>query len=258
MKNKKALVVCKYPKNSKDSLVCKMIEKEGFEFKYHWKNSLKADDLKNIALVISIGGDGTALSSSHFLLDKPLLAVNSAPGKSEGVLTTLNYHDLYRKLDEIKEGKFETELLERIEVYINNKLQNPLALNEVFIANEKAFLVSKYKLRIVKNGMIKEEEQRSSGIIFSTGAGSTAWFSSAGGEQFSAQEKYIKMIVREPYFGKLGKFSIVNETIDEKEEIEVIAETKMVLAIDSIREFKLKIGDKIRVKISKWPLRRIK
>ena len=257
IKNKKILVVCKYPKNSKESLVCKLMEKEGFEFKYHWKNSLKANDLRNIDLVISIGGDGTALSASHFLLDKPLLAVNSAPGKSEGILTTLNYHDLDRKLDEIKDGKVETELLERIEVYINNKLQNPIALNEVFIANGKAFLVSKYKLRIIKNG-IKEEEQRSSGIIFSTGAGSTAWFNSAGGTPFSAQERFIKMLVREPYYGKLGKFFIVNETIDEKEEIEVIAGTKMVLAIDSIREFKLKTGDKVGIKISKWPLMRMK
>jgi len=193
-KNKKALIVCKYPKNSKESSVCKLRNREGFEFKYHWKNSLKAKDLRDIDIVISIGGDGTALSSSHFLLDKPLLAVNSAPGKSEGILTTININQLNNKLDELKEGKFETELLERIEVFINNKLQNPLALNEVFIANENAYLVSKYKLRIIKNGIVREEEQRSSGIIFSTGTGSTAWFNSAGGKPFSAQEKYIKMM----------------------------------------------------------------
>lgn len=259
MKNKKIiLVVCKYPKNSKESSVCNLIKREGLYFKYHWKNSLKPSDLKDIDLVISIGGDGTALSSSHYLTEKPLLAVNSDPNKSEGALTTLNINDINSKLDEIKSNNYNIELLERIEVFINNKLQNPLALNEIFMANEKAYLISKYKLRIMKNNNFIEEEQRSSGLIFSTGTGSTAWFKSAGGEPFSAQETYIKMFVREPYFGRLGKFSIVNETINEKEEIEVTAKTKMVLAIDSIREFRLKEGDKVRIKISKWPLLRIK
>jgi|SRR3989344_1066370 len=256
--NKKVLVVCKYQKNSKESVICKMVKKKGFEFEYHWKNNLKPSNMKNIDFVISIGGDGTALSAGHFLIDKPLLAVNSNPGKSEGALTTINAKDLDKKLDEIKNGEYETEILERIEVYINDKLQTPIALNEVFIANKKAYLVSKYKTKIIKNRLINEEEQKSSGLIFSTGTGSTAWFKSAGGMTFGAQEKYIKMLVREPYFGRLGKFSIINETIDEKEEIEITALTKMVLAIDSIREFKLKIGDKVKIKISKWPLRRIK
>ncbi len=254
----KTLVVCKCPKNSKESAVCRIIERKGFEFKYHWKNSLKPSDLKNINIVISIGGDGTALSAGHFLIDKPLLAVNSDPKKSEGALTTININEMNNKLDEIKNNKHQTELLERIEVYINDKLQIPIALNEVFIANEKAYLVSKYKIKIIKSGFTKEEEHKSSGLIFSTGTGSTAWFKSAGGTPFGAQEKYIKMIVREPYSGRLGKFSIINETIDEKKEIEVISETRMVLAIDSIREFILKKGDKVKIKISKWPLMRIK
>ncbi len=262
MKNDKniinALVVCKYPKNSKESSLCKIMNTVGFNFKYHYKNNLKPKDLKGIDLVISVGGDGTALSASHYLMEQPLLAVNSAPGRSEGALTTININDIDNKLEDIKNNKFESELLERIEVYINNKIQNPIALNEVFIANEKAFLISKYTLRIVKNGSVREEVQRSSGLIFSTGTGSTAWFNSAGGKPFGAEEKFIKMLVRGPYFGKLGKFSIINETIDEKEEIELIAETKMVLAIDSIREFKLKKGDKVRIKISKWALKRIK
>mgnify|MGYP001559380035 FL=1 len=148
--NKKVLVVCKYPKNSKESKVCKIAEKEGFEFEYHWKNNLKPKDLTDIDIVISIGGDGTALSAGHFLIDKPLLAVNSDSEKSEGALTTINIKDLNKKLDEIRNNEYQTELLERIEVYINNKLQTPIALNEVFIANEKAYLVSKYKIKTIK------------------------------------------------------------------------------------------------------------
>jgi len=254
----KTLIVCKYPKNSKEARVCNLGIREGFDIKYHWKNNLKPSDLKNIELVISIGGDGTALSAGHYITNQKLLAVNSNPKKSEGALTTLNIDKLAEKLDQIKERKYGAEKLERIEVFINGKMQKPIALNEVFIANEKAYLVSKYRLKIIKKDVVREEEHRSSGLIFSTGTGSTAWFKSAGGKPFSPQAKYVKMIVREPYFRSLSNFSIVGELIDEKEEIEVTALTRMVLAIDSIREFNLKQGDKIKLKISKWPLLRIR
>src|SRR3989344_781426 len=204
---KKILVVCKHPENSKESSVCKLIIKEGFEVRYAWKNTLTRKELSGIDFVVSIGGDGTALTASHYLTDIPLLAVNSDPKKSEGALTTLNADELMDKLEEISKGNYKIEKLERIESHINGKKLDMLALNDVFVANEKAHLVSKYRIKII-DGRTIEEEQRSSGIIFSTGIGSTAWFSSAGGKPFSPHARYIELIIREPYFGRLGKFSL--------------------------------------------------
>jgi NAD+ kinase len=253
----KALVVCKHSEKSDEAQVCRIIRSDGFDIVYSWKNVLGPKDLEGIELVISIGGDGTALSASHFLVDKPLLAVNSEPEKSEGALTTITIDELEKKLEEIKRGNFKTERLERIEVYIDGKLQNPLALNEVFIANEKAYLMSKYKLRLKRGGEIVEEEQKSSGLIFSTGTGSTAWFKSAGGEPFSAQARHIKMLVREPFIRRINKFKILKSEIDESESAEIIPETEMVLAIDSIRDIKVTPKDKVKIKISNKPLLRI-
>ena len=199
MKERKlrALVVCKHQKNSSEAKICKIINSKGFYFVYSWKNTLKPSELKNVDLVISIGGDGTALSASHYLIDKPLLAVNSAPETSIGALTTISIDELPKKLEEIKLGKRKIQKLERIEVWINNKLKEPIALNEVFIANEKAYLMSKYKIKFNGN----EETQKSSGLIFSSGTGSTAWFKSAGGKPFPSDSRYVKMLVREPYIG---------------------------------------------------------
>jgi len=249
----RALVVCKHSKNSEEARACRFVANNGFEVKYSWKNVLLPKDLEGFDIVISIGGDGTALSASHFLTKRPLLAINSNPRQSEGALTTLNLEDLDKKLREIKSGKFKTEKLERIEVMINDKLQNPLALNDVFIANEKAYSMSKYKIRF--NGSL--EEQKSSGLIFSTGTGSTAWFKSAGGEPFSAQSRVIKMIVREPFLRRISKFKTIRAEIGEKDSCEVIALTPMVLAIDSIREIKLNEGDRVKIKISDKFLERI-
>lgn len=248
----KVLIVCKDPEDSKEAEYCRMIKNEGFDVVYAWKNTLSKKELEGVDFVVSIGGDGTALSASHYLWDRPLLAVNSNPKKSEGALTTIDILGLNDKLEKIKKG-FKIEDLERIEVYINGKKQEMLALNDVFVANDKAYLISKYKLRFNE----QEEEQRSSGIIFSTGTGSTAWFRSAGGTPFSAQSKFIKMIVREPYHGKNLRFSLVQETIREKDDVEIEMLSDGVLVIDSIRELRLKEGDKVKVKISDRPLKRV-
>lgn len=254
----KILVVCKHAENSKEAKILNRVLGEGFNVIYSWKDVLTPQKLDGVDLVISIGGDGTALSASHFLIDRPLIAVNSDPEKSEGALTTLAIDDLEKKLEEVKSGKVKIEKLERIEVEINGKLQNPLALNEVFIANEKAYLVSKYRLKILCGGKnAEEEEQKSSGLIFSTGTGSTAWFKSAGGKPFSAQARHVEMLIREPYIRRLNKFKIVRARISEQEYAEIKPETAMVLSIDSIREFLVGPDDLIKIKISNKPLLRI-
>ena len=65
------------------------------------------------------------------------------------------------------------------------------------------------------------------------------------------------MIVREPYFGRLIRFYLLKKNIEEEDFVEIVPLKGSVLAIDSIREFKLKEGDKVKIKISKWPLLRI-
>jgi len=250
----KALVVCKHSHEQNHPDIHKLIEKSCDKVAYAWKDTLTKKELEEMDLIISIGGDGTALSASHFNENKPLLAVNSSPETSIGALTTINLNQLQEKLEEIKQNKYQIELLERIEVQINNKQIEHLALNDVFIASEKAYHISKYKI-IFKD---REETQRSSGLIFSTGTGSTAWFHSAGGKPFSPQEKFIKMITREPYCGKSQcSTSFQNLQISENEEITIIPSVKSVLAIDSIREYLLNPDDKVTIKISKHPLKRI-
>lgn len=250
----KALVVCKHEDEKNHSEVHSLIEKYFKKVVYTWKNTLTGKELEDIDFVISIGGDGTALSASHFIEDKPLLAVNSSPSTSVGALTTLIIDKLDEKLKEISEERFRTENLERIEVSINDKIIEHLALNDVFIASEEAYHISKYKIKFKD----EEEIQRSSGLIFSTGTGSTAWFNSAGGIPFSPQSKFVKMIIREPYCGKEKcslKFQDVQ--INENEEIEITPLVKSVLAIDSIREYILNDGDIVKIKISAKPLKRI-
>jgi NAD kinase len=250
----KTLVVCKDNPELFENEFCNLVEKE-LPIVCSWKNTLNSEHMKDVKQVIAIGGDGTILSASHFIKDKPILAVNSQPENSVGALTTINLENLNEKIQQIKENKHQEEKLERIQAFINDKPLDCLALNEIFLANEKAYHISKYKIKYQN----KEEEQLSSGLIFSTGTGSTAWFKSAGGTPFSPQEKFIKMITREPYIHnkKSNEYNLTNLSINENEEIEITALTDSILVLDSIREHKIKANDKIKIKISEFPLRRI-
>jgi NAD kinase len=249
----KILVVCKRKEQINQQEIRSFFQKAQIEAEYIWKNELKKAHIDKKDAIISIGGDGTALSAAHFITSQPILAVNSEPEASEGALTTIILSQLEEKLNEIKSIKFKTENLERIEIAINGKILDMLALNEVFIGSEKAYLPAKYTLNLKS----KSENQISSGLIFSTGTGSTAWFKSAGGKQFSPQAKFIKLVVREPFKGRIKTCDIPNADINENEEAVIIPQAKSELAIDSIRSYPLNPGDKITLKISKHPLKRI-
>jgi len=249
----KALVVCKHPKNAREFNECKIIKINGLEVFYSWKNALTERELKDIDFIITMGGDGTALSTSHFIKNQPMLAVNLNPNKSEGALTSIPFNLLEQKLKEIIRKENREEKYVRIEVKINNKPIDFLALNEVFIGNAKPYIISRYKIKFKQD----EEEQKSSGLIVATGAGSTAWFKSAGGIPFNPTERIIKMIIREPYKGKLSNPKITSLTIKEGEELIVIPKTKLILSIDSIREISLSEGEEVKIRISKTPLIKI-
>ncbi len=253
MNLKRALVVCKHENGSMPD-----IEGHGIDLVYSWKNTLTPKDLQGFDFIISIGGDGTALSASHYLINKPLLSVNSAPESSEGALTTLTLDKLKEKLVKISKGDFEVESLERIDVYVNGKVQEPIAWNDIFFASVKAYHISKYIVNARIGGVTIEEIQKSSGLIFATGAGSTAWYRSAGGKPFGPQEKVFKMIVREPYQGRIGKFKLLNATFGPEDWIKIKPLVPSVLAIDSIREFLLDRGDDVEIRQSRHPLLRIR
>ena len=123
-----------------------------------WKNTLKEKDLEGQKLVISLGGDGTFLSTSHFVKNQIMIGVNRNKKKSEGALTSIPIENLKRKLKKIKEGNFHTKEYTRIKVKIFQKdkcLLTEYALNEVYIGNVNPHHTSKYSLKLNK----KEEEQ---------------------------------------------------------------------------------------------------
>jgi NAD kinase len=253
---KKILVIYsnKISKTHLDTIesVKKILEEEKCDFAFIDAENIDEKALENYDLIITLGGDGTFVKASNYIKNQLILGINSDPQTSEGALKSIFSHDI-EKLRDVLHGNYNIIERHRAEVFLNGKKLNEIVLAVVFVGAASQFHSSRHIIK--HNG--KEEEQRSSGVLISTGSGSTGWFKSAGGNVFHHGEKNIKFIVREPYHGnRLYKPTILSGDILQDDKIEVICKRDFgsVLAADDI-VYQLKKDDKIEVKNSDQPLR---
>lgn len=135
-----------------------------------------------------LGGDGTYLRTAGIIENKetPMLGINTDPTRSIGFLCNNKiYNDTKEKqieriFDNLDKQNFEYFYRQRINFKIGNpmtgEVTNKLVLNEIFAAEKDTGKTSIYKLAVdnVELGKFK-----SSGIIISTGTGSSGWLFSA-------------------------------------------------------------------------------
>ena len=215
---------------------------------------LAKKDFEDVDLVITVGGDGTFIRTSHHVDNIPILGINLVPDKSEGFHTSLNPENLYL-LKKILNGDYKIEEIQRIKVILNDQILKEHALNEVYVGTEKQFHTSRYK---IKHGDL-EEEHRSSGTLIATKSGSTAWYKSAGGKTFLEKEK-LKFLIREPYQGRLFQIKLLEGEINkgEKVKFESTRDDGGIISIDSSKNYNFNKGDIVEVELSDKPLNKIK
>jgi NAD+ kinase len=218
-------------------------------------HELTEEDFSDIDMVITIGGDGTFIRASHFLKQIPIIGINSEPEMSEGALTSLKESEL-NNLHNILKGKHEIIHRTRAKLKLNGKQIPYHALNEVYVGSDRHFHTSRYRIKFKD----KKEEHRSSGVLISTGSGSTAWYSSAGGESFHFKEQELRFIIREPYFGNIYKPKILQGKISTQEKItiESLRYEGGIIALDSNLTYPFNTGDIVEIEISDIPLKVIK
>jgi len=200
---------------------------------------------KHSDMVISLGGDGTFLRNSRYLEDTPILGINPNPKEKEGFFTAIDLADFSPE----KLQKFKILELPRLSCKINGKLQQHLAVNEIYFGKRKSWHVAEYELALGK----RQEFQRSSGVIVTTGAGSTAWYHSAGGKPFSILQRNVKFVVREPYRGRINHPSLTSGSLGKLRIISKMDDG--ILVVDSFGGgVSLPYNSEITIQISK-PLR---
>lgn len=156
-------------------------------------------DIERFDLVLVLGGDNSFTNISHFVRNIPILGINSDPDRSVGSLTRWAIHDdedisvLYKLLDTYS---FDVEEWPRLEAMLDGNKIVP-ATSEFFFGEKLRNMMSRHVL--VYRG--KEYEQKSSGIIVATGAGSTGWYRSICGGRgaWAPTLNVASFVVSEPY-----------------------------------------------------------
>ncbi len=204
-------------------------------------------------LVISVGGDGTFLRASHCIRNKtPIISVNADPKNKEGFFATSTAKNFRSWLRRIRQGRARVVPLLRLQAYLNGKRLGEPSLNEIFVGRKHAYCTSRYVIRAGR----RKEEQRSSGVLVATPAGSHAWAYSAGGKKMPLASRKYQLIVREPYEGRTTKRTLRKAVLSPGESVSIISTYgQKIVVVDSIsREYRMKKGDTLTIRASRQPL----
>ena len=123
-------------------------------------------------LVVTIGPDGLVANTVKYALETPIIAVNPDPDGIEGVLCRTEPDEFKKVLSRLLNKDVELQSL-TLAIAKASDGQTLLAVNDFFIGR-KDHISARYRIEIDDIS----EHQSSSGIIVSTGVGSTGWMRS--------------------------------------------------------------------------------
>jgi NAD kinase len=124
-------------------------------------------------LVVTIGIDGLVVNTAKYLDGQLLVAVNPDPQHIDGVLLPFDRSNVLPVVRRALQGEVDVRPVTMAEARLNDG-QRLLAFNDLFIG-VRSHVSARYRICTAARN---EEHHSSSGIIVSTGAGSTGWLSS--------------------------------------------------------------------------------
>ena len=181
-------------------------------------------------VVIVLGQDGLVANTLKYLNGQSVIAINPSPKSYDGVLLPFVANDFPLVMADVLTNQMQTKSITMAEATTNlgDKL---LAVNDLFIG-PKSHTSSRYELQLGK----QRESQSSSGIIVSTGLGSTGWFKSliAGASGiagkpvqkriangFEWDSNFLYYTVREPFPSNVSKTNLVFGKVDSRKPLTV-------------------------------------
>jgi NAD kinase len=171
-------------------------------------------------LVIVVGDPGLFVNVAKYVGSQPVICVNPDPKRYDDIFTTCTSDKVSIAVKGVLEDKASYEALTLAEARLNDG-QILYALNDFFIGN-KTHVSARYTLSFAG----KEEKQSSSGVIVTTGSGSTGWYTSvmrgaytlAGvspmGVAFPRDANYLQYVVREPFPSKTTGTSLSSGVVN--------------------------------------------
>ena len=123
-------------------------------------------------IVVTYGIDGLVVNTAKYLSGQPLVAVNPDPAQIDGILLPYTVDTAGAAIQNVLSENFQSKPITMAKSKTRDG-QELYAFNDFFVGVEN-HTSARYLLR---QGQ-QQEHQSSSGIIISTGAGSTGWLSS--------------------------------------------------------------------------------
>ena len=172
-------------------------------------------------LVVVLGQDGLVANTLKYLDGQPVMAINPDPARWEGVLLPFVAQDVHGVIAEILRGQRRTRQVTMGRARLSDG-QELLAVNDFFVG-ARSHVSARYEIALGD----RSERQSSSGVIISTGLGSTGWLRSvltgataiAGKSSAQAQAlrergmdwaaEELVFSVREPYPSRSSQASLV-------------------------------------------------
>jgi NAD kinase len=204
-------------------------------------------------LVVTLGPDGLVVNTAKYLHGQPLVALNPDPMRIDGVLVPFQFNWTDSVIRGALDGTLPVRDLTMARAELNDG-QSLDAVNDLFIG-QKTHVSARYRIRHGRN----EEDQSSSGIIVSTGAGSTGWYRSilTGAAaivepylgksrlkkvrdefRFDWEEEHLRFNVREPFISKVSAANIVSGRIEKGAPLVIVSQMPQngVIFSDGIEE----------------------
>lgn len=186
-------------------------------------------------IVVALGQDGLVANTMKYLDGQPLLGVNPDPARYDGILLPFTPESTPKALAGVLHDRFLAKEVTMAKAVLTNG-QTLYAVNDLFIG-PRTHTSARYEIRLGD----RREVQSSSGLIVSTGLGSTAWMKSivTGAMQLALalhQEirhepyqpvpwdaKTLTFAVREPFPSKTSSAGIVFGSIAALQPLELVS-----------------------------------
>jgi len=202
-------------------------------------------DRKNPDVVISIGGDGTALYTERIYPGIPRIMIRHSK-----TCVKCDEHDFSKVLTALKEKKYKVREEVKVEGIVNDDPKKKLVgLNEICLHHK--IPTKTIRLGVKVNGKIIADEVIGDGIVVATPYGSTAYFYSITKKKFSEGLGLAFNNSRK----KMKHLILDNDSVIE---VEVLRGHGLVTADNNERMIPVKTWDILKVKKSKQKARIIK
>lgn len=188
-------------------------------------------------IVVVVGQDGLVANTLKYLSNQPLIGVNPDPARWDGVLLPFTVADLKLVVPEVFKNGRQVKEVSMAKAVLNDG-QTICAVNDLFIG-QRTHVSARYLLRLGEQC----EYQSSSGIIVSTGFGSTGWLKSilAGamnivngisGKRIEVPQErslpwninYLYFSVREPFPSKTSGTNLVFGTVTQGQPLKILSQ----------------------------------